>query len=199
MVFGYFLSTWTLYIFSSKKSLKVRYPHKIAQTAILGFLRFLISGRRFITASSALSEITQWWGRVNGDPKDIWRSSKRWLDYGKLCRGLCQKKCEYGTTSFLWGGGFGMVRCGDKSLIMHKLRSKMNRTSYRSLYDLECYICVVLSENSNAKIEFFSVSNFKIYLNIKARVLTHAPTSQHDLWVWGLNTIYTTTTHSLSR
>lgn len=48
-----------IYFFLPKKSLKVRYPHKIAQTAILGFPRFLISGRRFIAASSALSEITQ--------------------------------------------------------------------------------------------------------------------------------------------
>ena len=107
MVFGYFLSTWTLYIFSSKKSLKVRYPHKIAQTAILGYPRFLISGRRFITASSALSEITQWWGTLNGDPKDIWRSLKRWLDYGKLCRGLCQKNVNMERRHFSGEGALG--------------------------------------------------------------------------------------------
>lgn len=105
-LFFFYLHELYIYFFF-KKSLKVRYPHKIAQTAILGFPRFLISGRRFITASSALSEITQWWGRVNGDPKDFWRSSKRWLDYDKPCRGLCQKKCEYERRHFSGEGALG--------------------------------------------------------------------------------------------
>ena len=32
-----------------------------------------------------------------------------------------------------------------------------------------------------------------IYSSIKARILTHDPKFQPDQWVWGLNTIYTTT------
>ena len=38
---------------------------------------------------------------------------------------------------------------------------------------------------------FFNLKH--IYSNIKARIFTHAPTSQPDQWVWGLDTIYTTT------
>ena len=47
------------------------------------------------------------------------------------------------------------------------------------IYVLSLFFCFVILKH--------------IYSNNKARILTHAPTSQPDQWVWGLNTIYTTT------
>ena len=54
-----------------------------------------------------------------------------------------------------------------------------------------------MSEKSLSYVQVTVITFFfhlkHIYSNIKARILTHAPTSQPDQWVWGLNTLYTTT------